>query len=188
MTGHRTLTLHENGPPVSADLTLSQVRELTATKIVEAAPGPGGQWLLRPTTYVGAAHISGVDIFIAPKVPVNNVLFLAGYRMHGWRSPGGMVAVDPQSSLVPALARLLWQNAEQALRAGLLHGYRTVEERGPTLRGRLRETAQLTRGFGAPTPLAVRYDEFSADIAENQLLLAAITRMHRVPGGRRVGP
>ena len=49
------------------------------------------------------------------------------------------------------------------------------------LRGRLRENDQLRRHFGQAIPLEVRFDDFTADIAKNRLLLAATERLLRVP-------
>ena len=74
------------------------------------------------------------------------------------------------------------QQADRALRPGLLHGYRTVEEALPVLRGRLRAGDQLTRRFGQMPPLEVVYDDFSVDITENQLLRGAAQRLLRLPG------
>jgi 5-methylcytosine-specific restriction enzyme subunit McrC len=50
------------------------------------------------------------------------------------------------------------------------------------LRGRLRETEQLHRHHGLPVPLEIRHDEFTVDIAENQILRTACERILRVPG------
>jgi 5-methylcytosine-specific restriction enzyme subunit McrC len=45
----------------------------------------------------------------------------------------------------------------------------------------LRESEQLHRHHGLAIPLEIRYDEFTSDIAENQLLRAAAERMLRIP-------
>ena len=50
------------------------------------------------------------------------------------------------------------------------------------MRGRIREADQIKRRFGRLIPLEVRYDDFTVDIAENQLLLAAAQRLLRMPG------
>jgi 5-methylcytosine-specific restriction enzyme subunit McrC len=64
----------------------------------------------------------------------------------------------------------------------LLPGYVTLEETSYVLRGRLRETEQLHRHHGLPIPLEIRHDEFTVDIAENQILRTACERILRVPG------
>jgi 5-methylcytosine-specific restriction enzyme subunit McrC len=64
---------------------------------------------------------------------------------------------------------------------GLLQGYHTEEEALLTVRGRIRFDDQLRRRPGYVVPIEVRYDEFSVDIAENQVLLAAVHLMLGVP-------
>lgn len=71
--------------------------------------------------------------------------------------------------------------AARALDQGVLKGYVTVDESLPVLRGRLREADQIRR-FGVGLPLEVRFDDYSVDIAENRILLAAIVRALRLPG------
>jgi 5-methylcytosine-specific restriction enzyme subunit McrC len=69
----------------------------------------------------------------------------------------------------------------RAIHQGLLPGYVTVEEASPVLRGRLRESAQLAARHGLPLPLEIQHDEFTVDIAENQILRTAAERMLLVP-------
>lgn len=52
------------------------------------------------------------------------------------------------------------------------------------LRGRLREQEQLRRRFGMARPLLVRYDDYTTDIAENQILRAATETLLRMGGLR----
>lgn len=49
------------------------------------------------------------------------------------------------------------------------------------LRGRLREAEQLHRHHGLAFPLEITHDEFTTDIAENQILRTACERMFGVP-------
>jgi 5-methylcytosine-specific restriction enzyme subunit McrC len=57
--------------------------------------------------------------------------------------------------------------------------YLTVEEALPTIRGRVRFIDQTRRRFTFPLPVEVTFDEFSADIAENRILKAALRRCAR---------
>ena len=51
-----------------------------------------------------------------------------------------------------------------------------------TVRGRIRFADQIRQRFGIPLPIEVRYDEFTDDITENQLVKAAAIRL----GGMRL--
>jgi 5-methylcytosine-specific restriction enzyme subunit McrC len=80
-----------------------------------------------------------------------------------------------------AVAYAFARQAERATQQGLLQGYRTIEEALPVVRGRIREVDQMRRHFGLPVPIEVRFDEFTINIAENQLLKAATERLLKLP-------
>ncbi|MGW2194500.1 5-methylcytosine restriction system specificity protein McrC [Streptosporangium sp. NPDC001682] len=130
---------------------------------------------------MGAAVIGGVEVRITPKVPVDRVFFLLGYarRPRGWRQEEVHAGEHPE--LLPALAHAYALAADRALRRGVLQGYREMEEALPVVRGRIREADQLRRRYGLPLPVEVRYDDYTVDIAENRLLLAASIRLLRLP-------
>jgi 5-methylcytosine-specific restriction enzyme subunit McrC len=177
------LRLREAGPAREAPLTGDQARRLVAAGIVEVRPGAApGTWMVRAERAVGAARVSDVELRIEPKVPVARLLFLLGYARDpvAWREES--VGLSEHPELVSAIAATLWRQVDRALRGGLLYGYREVEETASVLRGRLRETDQLGRRFGAPLPLEIRHDEFTVDIPENRILATALDRMLHVPG------
>ncbi len=177
------IRLCEVGPALSVHLDSTTARRLAVSEAVEVRPGPAdGMWSVRAAGKVGAARIGGIELHITPKVPVARLLFLLGYVRDPrfWRAES--VSFAEEADLVPALAGALWRQTDRALRQGLPQGYRTVDETAPVLRGRLRETVQLSRRFGAALPLEVRYDDYTVDIAENRILATAVERMSRVPG------
>lgn len=185
-----TVELAEHGPAVSCALPDAVGRALAATRIVDASPDPyaPGRWLLRAgsrvgTVSLGQAGIEPVILRITPKVPVARLFFLLGYSLDprgAWRD--GQVEVGEHPDLLPALAHAVERQTDRALRRGLLQGYRPTEETALVVRGRIREADQLRRRFGATPPVEVVYDEFTADIAENRILRAAVERLLRLPG------
>lgn len=164
-------------------LSAEQGRRLARSELVAAVPSPfeHDTWELAARGTVGVARIGDVELWIAPKVPVHRLLFLLGYPRNprGWRDD--VAAMGTGTDLLPAVAHALGRQAERALRGGLMQGYRRVDETAHVLRGRLRETEQLRRHHGRPIPLEIRRDHFTVDVAENRILLAAITRMLAVP-------
>lgn len=70
--------------------------------------------------------------------------------------------------------------AGEAVRRGVPRSYIAHEEDLPALRGRLDATRQFTTLAATPHRLACRYDEFSDDIAFNQVMKAAIIRLRRL--------
>ncbi|GIH69770.1 McrC family protein [Sphaerimonospora thailandensis] len=177
------VALVEGAPPREFALTAEQAATLAAAKAVQVAPGPrAGLWWIRDNGYVGAAAIGGVQVSIRPKTPIDRLLFLLGYSrsLRGWRQEE--VHAGEHRDLLPALAHAFARGARRALDRGMLQGYREIEESAQVVRGRIREAEQIRRRYGLPLPMEVRYDEFTVDIAENRLLLAATTRLLCLPG------
>jgi 5-methylcytosine-specific restriction enzyme subunit McrC len=178
------IELTEVGPDAECRLTAEQGRRLARSGVVRAVPSPYDpqSWLIGPAGKVGAARIGDVEVRVTPKLAIARLLFLVGYALHGaaWRPED--VALPEAPGLVPVMAQVLWRQAERAVHQGLLPGYVTLEETSYVLRGRLRETEQLHRHHGLPVPLEIRHDEFTVDIAENQILRTACERILHVPG------
>jgi 5-methylcytosine-specific restriction enzyme subunit McrC len=177
------LDLDELGPAAEIALTPDQGRLLAASGVVSAMPSPyvPGRWIVGPAVKVGAARVGDVVVRIKPKVEIARLLFLLGYSSHGAAWQESSVDVGEAPDLVPAIAHALWRQVSRAIHQGLLPGYVTCEESSPVLRGRLLESAQLARHHGQPLPLEIRYDEFTVDIPENQILRTACERMLLVP-------
>jgi 5-methylcytosine-specific restriction enzyme subunit McrC len=125
-----------------------------------------------------------VEVRIKPKVPIKRLMFLIGYTRKpidqiAWRDDE--VGVGEADELLPAVAHAYARAAERGLRRGLLVGYREIEASAAVVRGRIRETEQVRKHYSFPLPIEVRYDDYTSDIPENQLLLAATDRLLRLP-------
>lgn len=183
------VSLREYGPAVSVELSATTGRSLAASGIllsVTPDPGRSGHWLLRAGSRVGAVRTPGGPVVrIMPKTPVARLFFLLGYSLdpgRAWREGGeGAVDTGAYDDVVPALAHAVERQIDQALRLGVLQGYRRVEESALVVRGRLREAEQIRRHFGRMPPVEIAYDAYTADIAENRILRAATERLLRLP-------
>ncbi len=177
------IRLTELGAPVELALSEDVAATLAASGVVTVNRPPWSRnYLIGPAGHVGVAVVGGVEVRIVPKVPVDRLLFLLGYVQDpsSWRAGG--VTVAARDELLPAVAEAFRRQAERAVEQGVMQGYRETEESLPVLRGRLREKDQLAIRYGLAMPLEVRYDEWTTDIAENRLLLAAARRLLRLPG------
>lgn len=177
----RHLQLTENGTAQLVELTPSEVNALLAIDFVHLSPTvQPGSWKIQTSRKVGVIQIGDLQITIAPKIGIGRLLFLLGYAKEpGWSSDHALV--DQETELMPAVAEAFSRLASSALRQGLIHGYKTVEDSLAVVRGRIRENEQVRRRFGLTVPIEVRYDEYTADIAENQLLLGAVSKLLKVP-------
>jgi 5-methylcytosine-specific restriction enzyme subunit McrC len=161
-------------------------KALAATGLVTATLDLDGRLRLTATSTVGvvqvSAHRQTAELRVRPKLPIGRLFWLLGHARNdrGWRpEPAELSTVQ---DLLPAMAVAFSTAVSRALAPGVLQGYRIAEEASYTLRGRLREADQLRRRLGLAVPLEVRYDDYSVDIPENQILRAAADQLRAVPG------
>lgn len=174
-----TLILTENDPARTVALTEAEARTLAQLGIATVTPTPqAGLFDLAAGMKVGAVSIGDRQVIVRPKIiDINRLIFMLGYTRNPtiWRDDP--VQVSPDDDLLPAVAEAFARLAARAVEQGLLQGYRTVREALPVLRGRMLAGEQMGRRFGFPVPVAVEYDDFTVDIAENQLLAMATRRL-----------
>ena len=172
----QTLTLHEyESRPVYVPLDRNQRRMLAYAHIGIEPPDDDEQtWVLPPSSYIGALNLGNMAVVVRPKIPVDRVMFLVAYALDpgGWRKYP--FDLTPDVDVLEAVIRAFVHHARQAIRRGLLQGYRREEEALHTVRGRIRFNDQINRRFGIPLPLEVAFDEFTEDIEENRLLKTAL--------------
>ena len=170
---------------------LSAVERDTLRKLltIEPAEGAEAMYHLTPGSTVGAVEIDGLSVLIRPKIGIPQLLSLACYAIGKVKFQSDDFDFPDEYALPDALALALASHARRAFSRGLLHGYREEEEALHTVRGRIRFDDQIRRRFGAPLPVEVRYDEYTADILANRLVKAAAARLGamrlRSPRARR---
>ncbi|MEU4190293.1 hypothetical protein AB0E69_00190 [Kribbella sp. NPDC026611] len=167
---------------IEVQLTAIQASLLEQSALVDVRRLDAGSYRLLPNGRVGAVRFDDLQIEVTPKqkLGVAHLLFLLGYAKDRVFRPETVMG-ETYDDLWPAMAQSLVASVERALTTGLLQGYRTEQEALLTVRGRIAFEDQLRRRPGSVVPIEVRYDEFSPDIAENQILLAAIHLMLGVP-------
>lgn len=179
----RRLELTEGDPAHTIELSDDEAQALAAADLAVVSRAPGETlWSVAAGRKVGVVHAGDMQVSVRPKIPVDRLVFLMGYASAPkfWRDHS--VQLDVEEELPQALARTFARLATKATEQGLLQGYQSVNDSLPVLRGRIRVIDQISRRFGADLPLEVSYDDFTVDIAENQILLAAATRLLRITG------
>ena len=148
---------------------------------ISPSPGTISHYDLTPSSTVGVLRIGDLQIEIAPRLPVDQVLFLVSYALdpRAWRAE--TTTTGSEDHLVEAIIPTFVRHVRGALRRGLLHGYKTTDEALTTIRGRIRFADQLRVRPGRALPVELQYDDFTVDVLENRLLRAAIERLLRLP-------
>lgn len=179
----RHLTLTEGEPSKPYELTAAEAEAISVAELAEVTRAPGAnRWEVTGGTKVGVANAGDLQVTVRPKIGMGRLIFLMSYtrQPNFWRDQPVLLDVD--TDLADALAHAFGFHATKALDQGLLQGYQTVDESLPVVRGRIRVGDQISRRYGRGLPLEVTYDEFTVDVVENRLLLAATLLLLRMPG------
>lgn len=179
MTTHITLAEYERR---AVPLTEAEARALASAgrdRLRVRATGNQGEYEVEATQHVGTIVVGDLSVLIRPKVPLENVFLLLEAGEPDWRDED--YSWETAGGLLPAFAAFFARTAERVLAAGVHRAYRAEEERLPAIRGRVDFVAQLRRP-GLVVPVPCRFEEFTADVAENQILRAAVRRLLQTPG------
>ena len=163
-------------------LSWEGAQHLSQTGLVEVLPAGRDTWRLIPSGAVGSVRVEGLSVRVLPaaSLGLTQLFFLLDHAADDPFLPSAVQARDDDelwSSVAESMATL----SHQALSAGLLRGYRRVDEALTTVRGRIRLGDQIRRHPGMTIPLEVTYSEFTPDIAENRILRTAAHRLQFLP-------
>ncbi|MBF6163157.1 restriction endonuclease [Streptomyces gardneri] len=176
------IELIEFGTSKTADLAPGEFDALAEAKFVTVSSARGGRYTIKPGKKVGSIRVGSIQIDVRPKITeLRRLLFFIGYCSNPkiWRDE--VVHLDKADGLYPAVSESFIRLASRALEGGLLQGYRTKVESLQLVRGRIDFNEQITRRHGLPLPVTCEYDDFTTDIAENRIVLAAAATLSALP-------
>lgn len=163
--------------PADVELTAQEALDLRSSPAeIGVAPVGRGLYRVTPSHFVGSVRLAQLSVIIRPKIELDRLFFLLGYARKLEFDRESAVELQVQPYLTEAFIRVFLDEVRRALRRGALMSYVTVNESANTLRGRMRVADQLRRRYAFPLPIEVTYDDHTVDIAENQILRAALRR------------
>jgi 5-methylcytosine-specific restriction enzyme subunit McrC len=153
-----------------------------------------GRKALRARGVVGVIAAGGTVLEILPKIDVpgmegdkatgsirRRLVHMLAVALDLKIDAGQVTALDWQrETLLEILIRLFSEKLVDAVRQGMPRRYVEHADDLPALRGRLNVTRQFTTLAVEPSRLACRYDALTPNIALNQIMKAAVTRLSRV--------
>ena len=184
MTTARRLTLNEFGTERGVFLSIEEreaLRRLHSGIRIEPTPYSNDHYDLTPDQRIGLVCLPDLVFEIRPKVPMSSVLFLVSYACNAVDRFDQQPEFGRELDLTEVVAIILARMVEQATRRGLLNGYQTEDDSLQAPRGRILFDEQLRRRLGISPPIEVRHDNFTTDIIENRLLVAALSTLGRLP-------
>ncbi len=128
------------------------------------------------TSWVGALAVPGLVVRVMPKVSVTNFFAMLGAGVSPDAFDHEHVTWSDTDELIDGVAYFAIRLIDSATMRGLVHGYVPREERMRTIRGRLLVEEFARRPWSAAEPQC-RFDDFTADIAENQLFRCTLQAM-----------
>jgi len=163
-------------------LSWEGAQALSQTGLVEVLPAGRDRWRIVPDGRVGSVRVEDLAVRVLPgaALGLTQLFFLLDHAGADAFLPSAISARD-DDELWTSVAESLAALAHDALAAGLLRGYRRVDEALTTVRGRIRMGDQLRRRPGQMLPLEVTYSEFTPDIPENRILRTAAHRLQFLP-------
>lgn len=153
-----------------------------------------GRKALRARGVVGVVAANGCALEILPKIDFpgepaetatgsirRRLVHMLAVALNIKIAPGQVTALDYQrQTLLEILIRLFSEKLVDAVRQGMPRRYVEHADDLSAMRGRLDVTRQFTTLAANPSRLACQYDALSPDIALNQIMKAAITRLSRI--------
>lgn len=163
------------------DIDLDTARALANLPDVGLTVTPGSAgWVVRASSFVGTTEANGRQVLIRPKIGMANLLNLLEVSPTSLVWDSRSFDYDSEPNVIVALIRMLRRGLDQALAQGLRHDYVTHNERTPAIRGRI-DFPSVVKRPGLTSPIPCLFDEYTADIELNRLLLAATEVALRTP-------
>jgi 5-methylcytosine-specific restriction enzyme subunit McrC len=128
--------------------------------------------------WVGYIPLAGdVHFSLVPKVPIQNLFGMLeyAYRLKGLRTLEGLIDAESIAELYDRLALVLAKRVLDRVRRGLYRSYLGQDDSLPYVRGRLDLSAHLKDPSRVTLPC--RFEEHTADLEDNQILLWTLTRV-----------
>lgn len=181
----RVVTVREWGTEDATDVALTRNDVELAERLsdrdgsrVRVTPRAHGV-RVAATSWVGVVRFDSFDVHVVPKLAGDDIGLV---RLIQWSSGvdalrrlDALRTIDATGKMLPDLIfELFVGGAESVVKAGLRSAYVERREDLAVLRGSLDLERQIARHLLMPVPLASRFDERTADIDDNRLLLRAV--------------
>jgi 5-methylcytosine-specific restriction enzyme subunit McrC len=181
----------EEIPEAAAD----RIAAVAAASPLSGASGGGvlehGRKALRARGVVGVITSGDALVEILPKIDVaakdnaernrqirRRLVHMLAVALDLSVDVGQLTSLDTQNeTLLEILIRIFSEKLTDAVRQGMPRRYQHHEDDLPVLRGRLDTKRQFSRLAVEPSRLACHYDVLTADIALNQIMKAATSRL-----------
>jgi 5-methylcytosine-specific restriction enzyme subunit McrC len=161
---------------------VATLRERYARQIdVRPSWAEPGTYDVTPRGFVGAINLGDTDLILVPKVPLDTAIYMVA-ESELLLELGEELAPFAEASLTSVVADWFSKVVGPLVERSLVRRYRLITEEGTFIRGRVDVASSVRLGMGGRPELACAFDDYTADVVENQVLLAATHVLLRAPG------
>ncbi|GAB6158822.1 hypothetical protein JCM39194_20220 [Desulfotomaculum varum] len=149
-------------------------------KVEFPSPATGGNWRLSNQGWVGYIRVSRrLFLYLRPRVELSNIFTMLeyAYRLKSFQLLDGLVECQSLQEFYERLARILARLVLERNRQGLYREYRDQADRMPYVSGQLDVRRQLIKPWEVSLPC--RFQEYTSDIEDNQILTWTLNRILR---------
>ena len=142
------------------------------------SPKTNGKWNLISKGWVGHIPLSkDLSIALKPKVELTNIFLMLeyAYRLRSFRFLEGLTECESLDDFYEQMAKILALRCLDRSRKGYYREYISESERLPYVRGQMNITSMIKRPWNVK--LKCRYEDHTADIPDNQILLWTLFRI-----------
>ncbi len=130
-----------------------------------------GDVLLLARMYCGVIQVGSHRIFIEPKVPTKNLLYLVEST---YVAPEidfyDQANYSRGINFLEILLHYFYGRVEQLIARGLYRFYVTETENTPAVRGRVSIARTISENFASPHKVVCEHDEYTEDVIENRII------------------
>jgi 5-methylcytosine-specific restriction enzyme subunit McrC len=144
-------------------------------------PGNNFHYRLRSKGWVGHIPVGDTVIVVRPKAPVASIFAMleVAYDLKSFNILEGETAVETLEEIYERVAAILAKRVNDRFRKGLYRGYIDKNDDLEYLRGRLDIRGNIRNALLTAPRLRCRYQELTADLDENIILLWALYLVSR---------
>lgn len=168
-----TVTLREYEDQVAdlSDLDATFIEVNLARKIQIRRQTRGRSFILNPSQFVGVVPLpSGTVLESRPKIPIKNLFYMLAVAFQLPSFQPEVAALDRLDQLLEFVANYFADLVEKKIANGLYRWYVENEDNLTSIRGRIQIVEDCRRNYVVRQNTFCRFDEFSWDIPENQVV------------------
>jgi 5-methylcytosine-specific restriction enzyme subunit McrC len=145
-------------------------------------PGNNFRYRLRSKGWVGHIPVDDTIMVVRPKVPVGSIFGMLeiAYKLKSFNILEGETAVESLDEIYQRIASILAKRVNDRFRKGLYRAYVQKNDDLEYVRGRIDIKANIRNALITTPRLHCRYEELTADLEDNAILLWALYLVSRM--------